>query len=348
MVKEKAVAEKKTIFSSEEQIRSQILALEQQLFQLKSEKNFSEGYQSRVVRNVDTITGEDSLDSLNPYIQHFIVDGDTEEIISAQCHFKILPFRAYSKTIQSNQQQTSSESTTPSGGGSTSGASSTSTTSSGGGSTSGPSSTSTTPSGGGTTTPSGGGHTSSSYNYGTKTSQGAGGEGNWVWYPTALAEHDVGYLITKAQGGYIIGYEHTHDVTIGPHSHAVYNHHHSCPNHQHNIAHTHTTPNHQHNIEHIHTIPNHTHPAHSHTISPHSHDIDYGIYEKTPTSSTVDIYLSNNDADFDIYLGTYSADSYVEFGNRIKGTGWKAIKFECNELMRIQSLIRIKSDIAVT
>jgi len=58
--------------------------------------------------------------------------------------------------------------------------------------------------------------------------------------------------------------------------------------------------------------------------------------------------LSNNASDFDIYLGTFTADDYVEFGNRIKGTGWKAIKFECNELMRIQSLIRIKSDIKVT
>ena len=199
---------------------------------------------------------------------------------------------------------------------------------SGGSQTSGASSTSTTPSGGGTTTPSGGGTTSSS---GGGQTSGAGSEQTTVVASIVLVDEGTFYGISKDET-----YT-TRKVATYDHTHSVKNHTHSCPDHQHAcLNHTHTCPSHQHDITHTHKTPD------------HEHEIDYGIYEKTPTSPTIDIYFSNNDADFDIFLGSYSADGYIEFGTRLKGTGWKAIKFECNELMRIQSLIRIKSDIAVT
>ena len=292
---------KKEIYTSEEQIRSQLLALEQQLFRMESGKYHQEGYQSSIIRNVDSLCGEDSLDSLNPYIQYFIIDGDTDKLISVQSHFRILPFRAYAKAAASGGGTTGEQNTVT-----TTGQSSITTTPSGGGST--------TPSGGGTTTPSGGGHTSSS--------------------GSAYLQ-----LITRNlsidSGGHVTGFETvwcaTHD-----HTHSVYNHVHSCPNH------VHATPDHVHNIAHTHEF------VHTHAIIAHTHEITFGIYEKTPTSPTIDVYLSNNSYDFDIYLGTFTTDNVVEFASRIKGTGWKALKFEANELMRIQSMIRIKSDITVT
>ncbi len=113
--------------------------------------------------------------------------------------------------------------------------------------------------------------------------------------------------------------------------------------HYHGMAHTHTVGSH------THSVGNHTHSisSHSHTIAPHNHDMTFGIYEKIPTSPSVNVYLSNNGYDFDVFLGTYTADEEIEFGTKIKGTGWKMIRFEGNQLMRITAYLVLKSDIKV-
>ena len=54
-----------------------------------------------------------------------------------------------------------------------------------------------------------------------------------------------------------------------------------------------------------------------------------------------------NGYDFDVFLGTYTADEEIEFGTKIKGTGWKMVRFEGNQLMRITAYLILKSDIKV-
>ena len=121
----------------------------------------------------------------------------------------------------------------------------------------------------------------------------------------------------------LVSGNHTHIVFIPSHTHTVGNHTHSVGNHTHSIS------------------------SHNHTIPAHNHDMTFGIYEKTPTSPSVNVYLSNNGYDFDVFLGTYTADEEIEFGTKIKGTGWKMVRFEGNQLMRITAYLILKSDIKV-
>lgn len=196
-------------------------------------------------------------------------------------------------------------------------------------------------SGGQTTTAAGGGTTvtSASGGGGTITSQSGGGgtvtsqsSSAHITVVTAIGTENYdadSWLITENPSSpgnpaiYNAGAAspiHTHDVDLPSHSHYV-----SLPNHQHDV-----------------TIPDH-----QHDIGPHTHDIDFGIHEQTPSSPTLNIYLSNNGYDFDVFLGSYTSDSDIEFGTKILGTGWKAIRFEGNELMRVTAYIILKTDIKV-
>ena len=262
-----------------------------QLFHLQS-------VQYNIIRNVDSLSATESLDSLHPFDMDFFIDPDVQEVISTKLAFRIKPYRAYSKSVANSQQLTSSD-----GGGIST----------------------TTASGGGTTA------TSSTHNYGTKTARTTDMPAELphhidAWRSLYISGERVGWLLADnngypaIKGVWVPPYNHTHNVVIGSHNHTV------------------TIGSHQHSI---------IISSHNHTIPAHNHDMTFGIYEKTPTSPSVNVYLSNNGYDFDVFLGTYTADEEIEFGTKIKGTGWKMVRFEGNQLMRITAYLILKSDIKV-
>jgi len=334
---------KKQLFTEEELVRSQILNSEQQLRRMQAQLHHAEAYQSNTIRNVDSLTMTESLDALNPFIMDFFIDPDTIQIISAKLCFRIRPYRAYSKTVQSNDIQTTSD-----GGGTTT------TTSSGGSleltSSSGGGTTVTSSDGGATTVTSGSSSitTTGSSSRTTTTEVLARHGGSCVFFDlVTISGYKVPHIHLDGQSGWFTVYQvgsdpahyhymdhyhgmnHYHQVSIGNHSHTV------------------TIGNHTHTVQ----IPSHNHsvtiPDHHHTVPSHSHGIDFGIYEKQPTSPQLNIYLSNNGYDFDTFLGTYTGDGEIEFATRIKGNGWKAIRFEGNELMRVVAYLIVKTDIKV-
>ena len=285
--------EDKSLFTEEERLRSQLSNSEWFLRRYGNQLFHLQSVQYNIIRNVDSLSATESLDSLHPFDMDFFIDPDVQEVISTKLAFRIKPYRAYSKSVENSQQLTSSD-----GGGIS------------------------------TTTASGGGTTSSSYSYGTITS---GGESTHVHpifilsygtnkYPIYFKNNsfsisgDTSYVINTG----IARTSHTHNVTIGSHNHTV-------PSHQHSIIIS----------------------SHNHTIPAHNHDMTFGIYEKTPASPSVNVYLSNNGYDFDVFLGTYTTDEEIEFGTKIKGTGWKMVRFEGNQLMRITAYLILKSDIKV-
>jgi len=314
---------KKQLFTEEELVRSQILNSEQQLRRMQAQMYHAEAYQSNTIRNVDTLSMTESLDALNPFIMDFFIDPDVIQVVSAKLCFRIRPYRAYSKTVQSSESQTTSA-----GGGTTT------TTSSGG------SVELTSSSGGGITVTSqaGGGQTVTSGSSSTTTT----GESHPGGVACAMITTDAnGYIkidmasqywlrvYTDSTSQHTHGMSHYHYVTISSHTHLV-----TINDHTHTVQ----IPSHSHNV----TILDH-----QHTVPPHTHDIAFGIYEKQPTSPQVNIYLSNNGYDFDTFLGTYTGDGEVEFATRIKGNGWKAIRFDGNELMRVVAYLIVKTDIKV-
>ena len=296
--------EDKSLFTEEERLRSQLSNSEWFLRRYGNQLFHLQSVQYNIIRNVDSLSATESLDSLHPFDMDFFIDPDVQEVISTKLAFRIKPYRAYSKSVANSQQLTSSD------GGAT-----------------------TTASGGGTTTSSGGGATTSSGGGATVTSHAAFERG----FPLATriksyTPHGDGYLI--GDSGYLGGSPNAHDfsVTTPAHTHIV-----SIPSHTHTVGnHTHSVGNHTHSIS-----------SHNHTIAPHNHDMTFGIYEKTPASPSVNVYLSNNGYDFDVFLGTYTTDEEIEFGTKIKGTGWKMIRFEGNQLMRITAYLILKSDIKV-
>jgi len=74
-------------------------------------------------RNTMAFNEADSLDQDNPFIMDFKIVSETIKIVSVMVSFKILKFRAYSKSAKSGggSVPTTSSKTTPSGGGATSG-----------------------------------------------------------------------------------------------------------------------------------------------------------------------------------------------------------------------------------
>jgi len=155
--------------------------------------------------------------------------------------------------VRSSVAVTSSSEGTPSGGGSTSGASSASSTPSGGGSTS-----------------------------------GAGASHSHL-LPVTVAFAMVGNSGSAGTGATASPSDNTsqqsdEDPPTLTHKHGMSLHTHNGPNHTHGVGsfsvafaggqsatseatHTHSTPNHTHGIEHTHSTPNHTHPSHSHALT---------------------------------------------------------------------------------
>ena len=299
--------EDKSLFTEEERLRSQLSNSEWFLRRYGNQLFHLQSVQYNIIRNVDSLSATESLDSLHPFDMDFFIDPDVQEVISTKLAFRIKPYRAYSKSVANSQQLTSSD------GGAT-----------------------TTASGGGTTTSSGGGTTTSSGGATTTTSTPDTGHFHQV---PVIHSSSTSYPIVRIDmanwrfcantGGSLakaltdVSGEHTHRVSIPSHTHTVGNHTHSVGNHTHSIS------------------------SHNHTIAPHNHDMTFGIYEKTPASPSVNVYLSNNGYDFDVFLGTYTADEEIEFGTKIKGTGWKMVRFEGNQLMRITAYLILKSDIKV-
>lgn len=185
-------------------------------------------------------------------------------------------------------------------------------------------SSSTTSSGASSTSSSGASSTSTCGDYtGSKTSQASASN---LIYVVGGIENDAQGHVTKVINVDVPNKYHTHSVNL---------------DHCHNIQH-------YHNIEHTHNIK-HTHEfAHSHPITDHDHEIVFGIYEKTPTAPDIKVWLSQNGVDFPLFIGESTDDYDFEFATQIKGTGWKSIKFEVNELMQIVSNIIVVADIKVT
>ena len=290
--------EDKSLFTEEERLRSQLSNSEWFLRRYGNQLFHLQSVQYNIIRNVDSLSATESLDSLHPFDMDFFIDPDVQEVISAKLAFRIKPYRAYSKSVENSQQLTSSD-----GGGIST----------------------TTASGGGTTA------TSTTHNYGTKTTRTTDMPAVLphhinAWKSLYISGKMVGWLLAD-NGGYpaievvhVPPYNHTHNVVIGSHNHTV------------------TIGSHQHSI---------IISSHNHTVPAHNHDMTFGIYEKTPASPSVNVYLSNNGYDFDVFLGTYTTDEEIEFGTKIKGTGWKMIRFEGNQLMRITAYLILKSDIKV-
>lgn len=290
--------EDKSLFTEEERLRSQLSNSEWFLRRYGNQLFHLQSVQYNIIRNVDSLSATESLDSLHPFDMDFFIDPDVQEVISTKLAFRIKPYRAYSKSVENSQQLTSSD-----GGGIST----------------------TTASGGGTTA------TSSTHNYGTKTARTTDMPGVLphhihAWRRLYISGAMAGWLLADdngypaIEGVWVPPYNHTHNVVIGSHNHTV------------------TIGSHQHSI---------IISSHNHTIPSHNHDMTFGIYEKTPASPSVNVYLSNNGYDFDVFLGTYTADEEIEFGTKIKGTGWKIVRFEGNQLMRITAYLILKSDIKV-
>lgn len=290
--------EDKSLFTEEERLRSQLSNSEWFLRRYGNQLFHLQSVQYNIIRNVDSLSATESLDSLHPFDMDFFIDPDVQEVISTKLAFRIKPYRAYSKSVENSQQLTSSD-----GGGIST----------------------TTASGGGTTA------TSSTHNYGTKTARTTDMPGVLphhihAWRRLYISGAMAGWLLADdngypaIEGVWVPPYNHTHNVVIGSHNHTV------------------TIGSHQHSI---------IISSHNHTIPAHNHDMAFGIYEKTPASPSVNVYLSNNGYDFDVFLGTYTADEEIEFGTKIKGTGWKMVRFEGNQLMRITAYLILKSDIKV-
>jgi len=286
--------EDKSLFTEEERLRSQLSNSEWFLRRYGNQLFHLQSVQYNIIRNVDSLSATESLDSLHPFDMDFFIDPDVQEVISTKLAFRIKPYRAYSKSVENSQQLTSSD-----GGGIST----------------------TTASGGGTTA------TSSTCDYGTKTSATSG--------YTVLATRIDTYTRHTNPTGWLVG-----DRSGVPNYYTVFA---SHPSHTHNVV----IGSHNHTV----TIGSHQHSiiisSHNHTIPAHNHDMTFGIYEKTPASPSVNVYLSNNGYDFDVFLGTYTTDEEIEFGTKIKGTGWKMIRFEGNQLMRITAYLILKSDIKV-
>ena len=130
--------EDKSLFTEEERLRSQLSNSEWLLRRYGNQLFHLQSVQYNIIRNVDSLSATESLDSLHPFDMDFFIDPDVQEVISTKLAFRIKPYRAYSKSVENSQQLTSSD-----GGGIST----------------------TTASGGGTTA------TSSTHNYGTKTAQ---------------------------------------------------------------------------------------------------------------------------------------------------------------------------------
>ena len=294
------------------------------------------------IRTFFVVNAQDSLDHDYPMYVPFFIPADTVKVVSVYVNFWQLPFRAYSKAAASSQQLTTAA------GGSTS-----VTSSSGGGQTTsdGGAVTTTSGSGGALTTASGGGTTSSSYSYGTITS---GGESTHVHPIFILSYGTNNYPIyfknnsfsISGSTSYVINTgkastSHTHNVTIGSHSHTVSVHTHLAPAHTHTVSiasHTHTVSNHSHNV----TIGDHIH-----TISPHSHNINFGIYEENRHPTTT-LYVSrDNGATYPYRIGSYSENQeLIEITQYVDSPGGKMLKFESTDLGRLSVQIEIKVDIS--
>jgi len=290
---------------------STIASLKRNNKRLIEQMYHTQGQMADVARLVCPFTGYDSCDATYPYIQDFYIPTNTIELISVRVYYKIRAFRAYSKATQSNAQQTSS-------------------------------------SGGGQTTSSGGGTTATSSSGGSISVTSGSGGGNTVTSQSVAGSHHHTIAINTGSSGNAVTFSggalysssggttdtggpsssHAHTVTIANHTHSVTA-----------SAHTHTV-----------TISAHTHTVgdHTHTVDGHTHDITFGIYEKTPSSPSIKVWLSQNGVDFPLFIGESSDDYDFEFATQIKGTGWKSIKFEVNELMQIVSNIIVVADIKVT
>ncbi|HOA84193.1 MAG TPA: hypothetical protein PKN66_09590, partial [Thermodesulfovibrio thiophilus] len=122
--------EDKSLFTEEERLRSQLSNSEWFLRRYGNQLFHLQSVQYNIIRNVDSLSATESLDSLHPFDMDFFIDPDVQEVISTKLAFRIKPYRAYSKSVANSQQLTSSDggaTTTASGGGTT--------TSSGGGTT---------------------------------------------------------------------------------------------------------------------------------------------------------------------------------------------------------------------
>lgn len=322
-------------------------------------------------RNTYVFNESDSLDATHPFIMDFEVVPETIKIAKVKVSFRIKKFRAYDTAASSGgavssasgggETPTSSSVSTPSGGGSTSGAQGSA---SGGGSTSGAQGSA---SGGGSTSGSGGGQTSGAA--GTPS-----GGGSTTGVSVQVSGNEVGIDGSDFVKGNLTGYgllsasslsalsNHTHSTpnhTHPNHTHTVANHTHSTPAHTH-PNHTHSTPNHTH-PSHTHSTPNHTHPAHTHTVTiaahthtggAHTHDITFGIHEEE-NSPTIHFYISEDTTTAettDMWKGKHGPyiidqnnldiTSYLTHGN-----GEKMLRFTSDVRCRISARILLKLDI---
>lgn len=282
------------------------------------------------LRNTYVFNDQDSLDDSFPFETDFEIISEMTAIVSVKLSFRIRNFRAYATGVPSGGGHT-----TPSGGGSTSGATGTP---SGGGSTSGATGA---PSGGGSTsgsashdhagsTASGGGHTHLLGTY-AGTSEGSLGIGQvsgvWRLIAPIAPPPDIYTVITSG--------DHTHSLNITADG-----------------AHTHTTPDHTH-PEHTHTTPDHTHPththttpSHTHTVSDHVHSLTFGIFEDS-TSPTIHYHIANDGTNYGAASANYTTDQLdIDITSSISGVGFKKIRFDSTARCRVSSFVLCKIDLS--
>ena len=106
---------------------------------------------------------------------------------------------------------------------------------------------------------------------------------------------------------------------------------------------------HSHSLNnHTHSGPSHTHSFstadHSHTIAAHNHGIVFGIYEE---DNSINLhYHVDNGGGFGAASGNFTGDQTdIELVSVISGTGWKAIRFDVDDLCRIVASVEVKVDV---
>ena len=329
---------------------------------LNQKQQINETY-SQGATNILSYNFQDNCDSTHPAEIPIYFDDDVVHINTVELTIRTKKYRAYTRAVKGGGGTTE---TSSAGGASTqtssSGGGSTQTSSSGGGYASG----SSTAGGGGytsgSTTSVAGASTQTSSSGGGQTSS-SGGDHNHVVFKSVTGPIDAVERNYSAGGskGVVLKTNSSGDVSTyassGNHSHTVSNHTHtvSTPNHSHNFNvnipnHSHNfnvnIPNHSHKVN----IPNHTHkitiPNHTHqiTLPDHSHPLEWGIYESTANTNSLDITVDGKSIkehgtslsriDLTPYLKTTS-------GGRI-ARGDHEIKIKPNNLARIEAFVQCR------
>jgi phage minor structural protein len=251
----------------------------------------------------------DNLDSGNPLVLNIYLPAETISIKRAILRFKLLPFRAYSKSAASDGGSTITSAT----GGSAS------------------------------VTSGGGGAAVSSTTDGGSSNPTSGSSGVWNLYAIYIVEamsqasdhnHGIpdGTDLARAGGGSVTfsaSGSHTH-IWTADHRHSV-----SIPGH----AHTVSIPSHTHGV----SIPSHYHSV---NVPHHTHPITYGIYTSTlPSGVTIKI----NGVDRTSTLGgPFNSDqTNINISQYLSVGQWNTIELGTARLGRIDTTIFIQAMMGV-